>query len=341
MIDRDKYWDVIAINNSSLNYIDPESGGSPRYFKKYLDGLLQDKPSASFELGSLVHQVLLEPESIDIEPANVPGPKVKDIIDYLYLRLKSQHNGLMEFIELSAVDVEEWRIVIPDDYYSNRTLESKVDSILKVANPYWEALCLTQDKTIVDSDTFHKILGCVDSIRMHPFAADLIEGTGFGHSYQEAYNEIEIYFDKDWEIHTTTDKINLEFKAKLDRILINHEEKYYSLVDLKTTGGAIGMFDDTVFKYKYHRQLAFYQWAMSQAYEGYTCKSVFIVAVQTNKEYPCEVFTLDEDYLELGWIEASQLISRIAFHKHMNNWGSSMESLIGGVITLKLDAEDD
>ena len=43
------YFDIKAVSNSSLNYIDPESGGNPRLFRKFLDGQLDEKPSKSFE----------------------------------------------------------------------------------------------------------------------------------------------------------------------------------------------------------------------------------------------------------------------------------------------------
>lgn len=335
----ESYFSKAAINNSCLSYIDPMSGGSPRYFKKYLDGLLDSKDNDSFQLGTLIHKVLLEPDSIDITPSNVPGPKVKEIIDVLFNRVRERHEGLMPHIELKDIEEGEWGIVIPDDYYSNRTLSSRIDSILKTAEPYWIALCQSQDKHIVDSMTYHQIMGCVDSIRMHPFASELIEGDGFNGSYDEAHNEVEIYFTEKWDLELENESLSLDFKAKVDRILFNHEEKTYSIVDLKTTRSPIGMFQDTFEKYDYDRQLAFYQWAVSKAYPDYSPKSMYIVAVQTNKEYPCEIFSIDESYLDLGWSKASELISRIAYHTYTNNWGASKETLMTGAIPLKYEED--
>ena len=81
------YFDIKAVSNSSLNYIDPESGGNPRLFRKFLDGQLDEKPSKSFEIGTLIHEELLEPGKLDIVPDNIPGPKTQDIIDRLWQRL--------------------------------------------------------------------------------------------------------------------------------------------------------------------------------------------------------------------------------------------------------------
>ena len=60
------YFDIKAVSNSSLNYIDPESGGNPRLFRKFLDGQLEQKSSKSFEIGTLIHEELLEPGKLDI-----------------------------------------------------------------------------------------------------------------------------------------------------------------------------------------------------------------------------------------------------------------------------------
>ena len=111
------YFDIKAVSNSSLNYIDPESGGNPRLFRKFLDGQLDEKPSKSFEIGTLIHEELLEPGKLDIVPDNTPGPKTQDIIDALWSRLyEDVDRNNAELLALDTLDPDTWQAVMPDDY---------------------------------------------------------------------------------------------------------------------------------------------------------------------------------------------------------------------------------
>ena len=324
------YFDIKAVSNSSLNFIDPETGGNPRYFRKFLDGNLEQKVSKSFQIGTLIHEELLEPGKLDIVPDNVPGPKTTDIIQALYNRLYNDVDpGDIPVTELSKYSEDTWESIIPEDYYPRYGLPSKITRIIRDGTDYWKCICTSAGKLIVDPATFHIVQGCIDSIKMHPVANELICKDGFGQA-DEALAETEVTFDIDWPVPSTDDKFTeIPIKAKLDRILINHKRKEITLIDLKTTAAPLGLFEDTVAKYSYYRQLAYYRMCLETAYPEHRVSEVYIVAVQTNKEYPSEVFKVDESYLELGKSDYEALLDRIAFHLHANNWGNSMETQPG------------
>lgn len=334
------YFDISAISNSSLGYIDPLAGGNPRQFKRYLDGEMEKYESSGFELGTLVHQMILEPDTIDMEPVNVPGPKVKVIIDKLFAIMRNEYPGLtINFSleeSLQKVNIDDLLI----DFYKSRSTASKHATLIKEGSDYWFALCESADKTLVSPEVFQQVHECVDSIQRHEHANHLLIG-GDGGEYEEALNECEITWTEEWQVTMDEPPVELEMKAKLDRVLINHTTKTIALVDLKTTRAPLGRFNETLYKYEYHRQLAFYQFALSRAYPGYTIDLAYIIAIQTNKSYPCDVFLVDESWLEVGWQRACQLINRICFHKQLGNWSMSQEALLGGAIKLTYEDDDD
>ena len=332
------YFDIKAISNSSLNYIDPKSGGSPRYFRKFLDGELEEKSSSSFEIGTLIHEELLEPGKIDIIAEATPGPKTQDIIQALFNRLYAEIP--VEDIPVTELDTyseETWQAVIPADFYPKYNLQTKINRIVKDGGEYWKCLCTSAGKLIVDPATYHVVRGCIESIQLHTIANELISGMGF-ENYDESQEEMEITFDLPWDIDDQT--VTLPIKAKLDRVLISHEHKSISLVDLKTTRSPIGTFEQTFTKYRYYRQLAFYCMCLKQAYPDYKIGEVFIVAVQTNKEYPADVYKIDDTYLAAGEDEYIELLNRCAFHLARNNWGNSMETQLGMINSLVLQTND-
>ena len=112
------------------------------------------------------------------------------------------------------------------------------------------------------------------------------------------------------------------------------------LIDLKTTASPIGRFDETFEKYNYYRQLAFYSFCLEQAYPEYTLIGSYIVAVQTNKEFPCDVFKVDRSWIKKGTSEMHLLLDRVAYHMSCNNWGNSMETQLGMIQQLILPDED-
>lgn len=333
------YFDIKAISNSSLNYIDPESGGNPRLFRKFLDGDIEDVASKSFELGTLIHEELLEPGKLDILLAETPGPKTQVIIDALWQRLFGDAPLDEPIGSIALTDLSEptWEAVIPEDFYPKYTLQTKINRVVKDGNEYWQALFTSRGKKIVDPATYHIVQGCVESIRMHEVAKELIEGLGFD-AYEEAHEELEITYDIPYDVEGQT--VTMPIKAKIDRILVDHKKKSIVLVDLKTTASPLGRFEETVAKYRYYRQLAYYRMCLEERFAGYTVDEIYIVAVQTNKEYPCDVFKIDDSYMQAGQTEYSELLDRIAFHLARNNWGNSMETQLGQIHCLVLPEDD-
>lgn len=331
------YFDIRAVSNSSLNYIDPDMGGSPRYFKKFLDGDLEDFSSKALEIGTLIHAEILEPGTIDMVPSNTPGPKTAAIVDALFERL---YGGLesneIQFTALEELSEDTWETIIPDDFYGNHALKTRINRVIKDGSEYWQALIDNVGKTLVDVPTYHIVQGCIESLKYNPITSKfLLQDSGEGY---DVYNEYEIAYEQ--VIEGDDYEVTLPIKCKIDRFVVNHDEKSIIIVDLKTTSKPLGTFDEEVYKRRYNRQLAFYSMCLQHEFPEYEITGHMIVAVQTNKEYPCEMFYIDKSFIQLGIEQYSELLQRIAWHMHHNVWANTMEQEEGQIRLLKYESDN-
>lgn len=341
-MNKDPYYDVRAISNSSLNYFDPLKGGNPRYYKRYLDGNLESEDSPSLRLGTMIHMAILEPELIEIECSKVPGPKARVVIDKLF-----EEMTIAEVTDFSAdnlaLALEMYSHVIPDDYYSSRTTESKINTLVKEGAEYWAFMVVNRDKTIVDPATYAQIMGCRDSLMAHPIAKKLLNDMYLS-SHEKSENELAIFYDTtvSLSLNDANDfdaAVKLPLKCKLDRVIFDHTKKTMKLVDLKTTRSGLGKFAETIGKHDYDRQMAFYTAALLEQYPDYSLDGVYIVAVQTNKEYPVEVFRISPNMLLEGQERVNALLEELAYHWHTNTWDWSQQTDRNLIVLL--DSRDD
>jgi hypothetical protein len=119
--------------------------------------------------------------------------------------------------------------------------------------------------------------------------------------HEELLHQVPIYF-------TLKDH---EFKALLDGIKIDHQEKTIEPFDLKTIGKSVYEFPLNYILYGYYTQAALYEYALktkeSPVYdllqEGYTLKDfIFIVAeTKTSSFNPALIYTTSKEEREAGF----------------------------------------
>lgn len=310
-----------AVSNSSLSYIDPETGGCPEKFKDYLDGKLDDEKTPSLEKGDYIHKFLLTPDEFHPLTIEMPAPSVANVVKRLFYDASRGMDAAQQAtLELSAYKDKILDMAKAENYQSNWKDETRVNKILETGTELWNALRSAGDKTILDGELYETILKCARSIRNNEAANILLLDTP-GH---ECFNELEIYWDSD------VDGQILSFKAKLDRLVVDHEKKTYSIIDFKTTSKFIHNFPDSVAYYRYYRQIAFYEWAVrvwmtQKGWLDYTAEDHYIVAVETKGYFMSRVYILSEGYLDMGRDQIRSLITRIAYHIKVLDWVKPME----------------
>lgn len=306
-----------AINNSALSYIDPTTGGCPAKFYDYINGKLEGEKSPSLERGDYIHKFILTPEEFSVLVINkMPSEAVQEMVKEIFAKaayMKSAEEQAALILGECTNFINE--ALAAKDWYSNRTIESRTATLLKEGEEYFNALKVMGDRTVLNSDLYETIKRCAESIQMNDAAKLLlVDSPG-----QEAFNELEIYWTEEWG------GMQLSFKAKIDRLVVDHKEKTFSIIDFKTTSKNIHNFPESVDYYRYYRQISFYEhavkdWLEKQGYLNYQADDHYIVAVETKGYYQCRVYIISEPYLRKGRKETADLLNRIVFHFSTQDW---------------------
>lgn len=94
-------------------------------------------------------------------------------------------------------------------------------------------------------------------------------------------------------------------KGELDLVRVNHEKRVIRIIDIKTIGDIVYLFDKNFWKYRYDFQLSFYNFGLSRSkwykdnFDGYTILPPMILAVDFKTPAPL-FFQLKKETLELG-----------------------------------------
>lgn len=309
-----------AINQSLLKFIDPEQGGSPAKFKDALENRDRDEiESKSLRLGTLIHKYMLESGrfmSLSTKGMTAKGIQMSEML--------WQNN---EFdLKEGVVTIDE---VLSDDdlladmvqefSYGRGKLATKIESLKKEASGYLNQRLENRNKILVNDGELKTIMDCSSSLLKNE-ATKYWLGNLKSPNLQ-VFDELEVF----WEYYISGELVKL--KSKIDRLIIDHESKTWTIVDLKTTGKPVDLFLRSVIEFRYPRQLAFYSDAADYyiknelQLEGYTQKdTVYIIAVETFGLNESRVFSFSVKSLEWSRKEYVELLSRIQWHRNTNEW---------------------
>lgn len=311
------------ISNSRLGLLNPEEGGS---IEKYLTGFKSDY-SDSFELGSAVHSVVLQPDFYFISKLDKPTGKLGLFVDTVF-SLRSQGMKIKDAVNKASEKA---------NYYSGSLSDTRFKTAVKKSIDYYlqrikrEEL---EDKTplYLSKTMKEKVDSCMNGLLNNKQAIGLLYPEGLL-TQPEIFNEYAIFCEI--EVITNDETYRLKLKGKLDNFTIDHENSVITLNDLKTTGKPAGFFmgnmikemdesgeykerwiDGSFQKYHYYRQVAMYLWllnAVVQAKWGYVYKlKSNIVLVETIPNFRSKVCKVNNGYIKKGLAEFKQLLIHVA-----------------------------
>lgn len=307
-----------GVSHSSLSWFEI----SPKYFKEAFDGTLEKIEKDYFDIGTKLHYYLLQPEEFNklyvyLEYNTPRGEKQKEFCGtYLSLKTKGKKSD-----EDAAIRAYEKTYVVKNkskDKVKEEALSLYKD--LKKYLVYLEAANVYKD--VLNYTTLTYLQEAKKQVYNHKLAKDLL---GYTESNVEAYNEQNII----WEHPVLKD---IKCSSTLDRFVIDHDNKIIKIVDLKTTYNLSG-FINSFEKFKYYRQIAFYwmaiEYLFKQKYpnENYNdyIKESYIIAFQTQSQTnnlltECEVFNINEEWLNKGKEELNTVLSELAWHFEKDLW---------------------
>jgi len=277
--------------------------------------MLDEEKSYTY-LGRQIHMHLLEPEEFEKNYTylDFKTPSSKQHLgfceDYVGLvNSQSTHNdALIEAYKLNYTSGSEATII-------------KTSKLLFETNSeYIKYLLVRGDYREVLSKSRQELLTTItQAIRSHKKANALIFDDQVS-TRTQTFNELPIY----WNYPIKVDNEDLKCKSLLDRLIVDHEKKLITIVDLKTTG-ILGDVSKTIDERQYYRQLAFYRLAVKNIKEipnDYEIQA-YIVAVNTVEPFECKVYKLSDEELLRQTVVLNDLLSQISWHWFTNQWDYS------------------
>ena len=321
-------------SNSKLKLINPDEGGSPQ---KYKDGI-KSEYNASFEFGTAVHQLILQPEEFILsEYPFKPSAKLGLFVDAV---IKYRAKGLS--IKESMLKASE-----KANYYHGK-LSPKIikTAIQKGLRYYYDSVFndihldeFGREVIILNEKLQRDVKECINAVNNNVKIRNLLKRQNFTDTIKY-FREQALFIDIAVTL-PSGDLIIVPFKLKFDSYSIDPEIKQVSLDDLKTTGKPVSYFmgnfiptlDESGDKtgeqwvngsfqtYHYYRQMAVYMIVL-QAYckavlglDGYTYQSNMMV-VESTPEFKSEAYAVSQSYIKQGLTEFKELICRVAWHEH-------------------------
>jgi hypothetical protein len=222
------------------------------YKKKWIDKTLNDKESEFMKLGSAVDCKLTDSNNFDnqfiIADFNSITDSVKTLTDYL----------IKEFDNTMIVDDDDLIYYIQKlNLYGNiKKKEVFIDNLNKYNFfDYYKMRFESKNKSILTTSEYNKVNAFVESLLTNQFTSKYFnpeEGI-------EILNQKPIY----WECN------GFDCKSLLDFVVINHNDKTITPVDLKKSSFDTNVFIKSIYKYRLDIQAAFYTDALTQFISTY------------------------------------------------------------------------
>lgn len=303
------YEDNTRVSNSSLGWF---LQGGPKYFKDMLDGKGEKLNLPQLDLGTMIHEYLLQPEEFwkDYKLADfkIPSTKLQENFCKDYL-------GSLQLIEDDKL-IEAYEKNYSTTRFTKDTILSKAKASKEEFSDYISYLSSKEDKKLITPMDLNMLKKIKSNVENHIAAKALLEDT----AGCECHNEFHI----NWE-YKVGDVI-IPCKSLLDRFKVDHVNKKITLIDIKTTSH-LWSFKDSVDKFDYFRQIAYYILALMWYFKDLDIDvddydvEAYIVAIENSKGYDVRVFNMfnEQELMDRARLIKS-IFSDLSFHFSSNLW---------------------
>ena len=318
-----KYYEHEGISQSKLKDLNLH----PKYFKGR-DEETEERPlSGAFLLGSAVDCKLTTPELYDEQFAIIDVEKPTGQLGYYINRLL-----LGDTAEEAYDTTKAW---------NGGKLRDNIEKFKENFNTsginYFNCVKKAEGKHIMSLEEKNTIDLVCESLLTSDYTKDYFQ---IPNGNIEIYKQYPIY----WEYN------DVKCKSLLDFIEINHDDKTIQPLDLKTTGDSVSYFPNSVFKYRYDIQAAFYTYAVGYSFantylnEKYTILPFKFIVESTKYPGTPEMFKCSDELLAMGingrirngnfYKGFDQLITEYKWHLKNDKWDYKMDTYLNNGETL-------
>ena len=299
------------VSNSRLGLINPRQGGDP---DKFFEGFKGEGYMPAFELGSAVHELVLQPEYFELAgDLGKPTAKLGAMADALYPKFLGG--------EITSADVIEASNKV--GYYKGKMTETKIKDVIEKSREYWQnrqkdEFDLSQDKEVIflDHKSRETVLSCVEALQTNEAVQKLLHPEGILET-PISENEQTIVLDVRAECPNGK-TFTLHLKSKLDNYTIDKESNIIVVNDIKTIGKVVSEIDNNIRLYRYSREMAMYIYLLklyAEKFQGMVnpkIRSNYLV-VSTIPDFYSKVRPVTYGEIREGFHEFQILLKYVAY----------------------------
>lgn len=274
------YFDNPALSSTYLKFF--YTDGAHAYWNKVYNTSADnsaDDENQAFLLGSLVHCMILEPDTMDDKYVIFRGSRPNSKQKKEFARLVSEADDL---------DI----LTCYDQCYkptgTDATRRIKANELCQELMDYIRAIKTSKDKIMMDWFMMNTARQMESSVRKNKFVRDFL-------NYSQVDTELEIYFNKD----------GIDMKSKVDWLIRDDVNKRLIYIDIKTTKNShLNYFKEAVEHWSYDLQMAFYEQAIRSQLKDWNLEDYDIefywIAISTTAPYSTNVFRVSDATLASG-----------------------------------------
>lgn len=315
------YQDRTRLSNSAIGWFLKKG---PAYLHKMLTDPPPEEKNAVLERGTMIHEYLLQPEEFQKDyvvwdKSRPSSPQQEKFCQALAFSTEIEPNKAV----LSAYKEAYSTAGKSDDKMLSEGL--KIASMLKEYIDFLKA----NDKRIMISHWDYQMLEKIkQNVQEHKKAKELLRNSGI-YTVIGVYDRLEYPIEVYHEFHINWEYCDVKCKSLLDDVMFDFESKQCIIIDLKTTQN-LWTFEESISKYDYLRQLAFYTMAVKW-YLEYERKEdptkwrfdYYIIGIDTTGFYDIRVFNIDNDNIKERMYTILYAIDAIRWHQQNNKWDHS------------------
>lgn len=249
------YREYEALNQSRLKLL----LNHPNAYKQNFN-----KSSNSLSLGSVIDTLILSKKEVfyelfEVKDYEEPKDKLKDALDYLI-------NSKVKFTDKNIINACN-----KADYRASQSDDVKLKYVKPYEDYYKANLQLDDSKRIITTEMLSIANQCVFQYRNNEVIQDFLRN-----------KEIVTHKVFIWKMY------GYECKGELDILLIDHNNKTVTEVDIKTSSSDIYSFSKDFKRYRYDFQRAFYNVPVTLYSNsiGYKVTNPYIIYIPTNTSNP-------------------------------------------------------
>tara|TARA_R110002096_G_scaffold126982_3_gene274373 strand:- start:31393 stop:32463 length:1071 start_codon:yes stop_codon:yes gene_type:complete len=222
---------------------------------------------------------------------NKPSASIMSIVQEVYdiESEKMPHLSPLDFSDERGKEVI-LEVSGKQEFQKNWKPETKYNKIIEQGQDYWNDLIASKGRQILSLEQYETIVNITASIFFSPYTA----------KYFEDSKDVDIYYQI--PLHF---KYDIDCKALLDMVIINHRDKTIQPIDIKTMGDYTMNFPIAFFRRRYDIQAAFYTEAVIRSnrfieYSKYNVLPFKFIVESTVEQGNPLVYTCTDEILDRG-----------------------------------------